>query len=342
MSKKIKILISLIIVLVAMFVVFICSSTESKSDDQSQKLVVVSPHPTEFMIPLIQEFENESGIAVELKNSGTSDAINEIISDSNTDVLWGGSVLSVGPYEDYFYSYETPNRADFTEEYADFSDKITCFTNVPSVLMVNEDIIGDIEISGYEDLLQEELKGQIAFADPAKSSSSFEHLVNMLYAMGDGNPEKGWDYVDALVKNLDGVLLDNSSEVYKGVANGRFKVGLTFEEAAFTMLKAGKHIKIVYMKEGVVSTPDGIYINKNSSRIENAKKFVDFMTSKDAQRYIANNLGRRSVREDVIGASMLIPIYEMLGCKADRQEVISNKQKWLDSFRDLSVEVSGE
>ncbi|MCR5656896.1 MAG: extracellular solute-binding protein [Butyrivibrio sp.] len=321
---------------------FIYSSSDGKKEALSKKLVVVSPHPTEFMIPLIQEFENETGIAVELKNSGTSDAINEIISDSGTDILWGGSVLSVGPYEDYFYSYETPNRVDFMEEYADFSDKITCFTNVPSVLMINEDVIGDIEINGYEDLLQDELKGQIAFADPSKSSSSFEHLVNMLYAMGDGNPDKGWDYVDALLKNLDGVLLDNSSEVYKGVANGKFKVGLTFEEAAFTMLKAGSHVKIIYMSEGVVSTPDGIYINKNSSRIENAKKFVDFMTSKDAQRYIANNLGRRSVREDVIGASMLIPIYEMLSCDADRQEVIENKQKWLDTFTGLSGEVSDE
>jgi iron(III) transport system substrate-binding protein len=42
-------------------------------------------------------------------------------------------------------------------------------------------------------------------------------------------------------------------------------VGLTFEEAAITMLKGGKHVKVVYMNEGVVSTPDGIYINKNKN-----------------------------------------------------------------------------
>ena len=27
--------------------------------------------------------------------------------------------------------------------------------------------------------------------DPSTSSSASEHLINMLYAMGEGNPEKG-------------------------------------------------------------------------------------------------------------------------------------------------------
>ncbi len=43
--------------------------------------------------------------------------------------------------------------------------------------------------------------------DPSTSSSASEHLINMLYAMGDGDPEKGWDYVRKFCENLDGVLL---------------------------------------------------------------------------------------------------------------------------------------
>ena len=82
------------------------------------------------------------------------------------------------------------------------------------------------------DLLNPALKGQIAFNDPTTSSSSFEQLVNMLYAMGDGNPENGWDYVEKLYANLDGKLLGTSSAVYKGVADGEYTVGLTFESAA--------------------------------------------------------------------------------------------------------------
>jgi iron(III) transport system substrate-binding protein len=342
MTKKLWISISLIIIISALFAVFIYRSTNKGVTTDENRLVVVSPHPTEFMIPLIQEFENETGISVEVISCGTTEAIDSIMNNADIDVLWGGSLLAVGPYKDCFSEYETLNRAVFMEDYKNVEDEFTCFSNVPSVLMVNKDIIGDVEVNGYADLLKPELKGQIAFADPEKSSSAFEHLVNMLYAMGDGNPDNGWNYVKELVENLDGVLLDNSTAVYKGVANGEFKVGLTFEEAAVTMLKNDKHIEIVYMTEGVVSAPDGIYIRKNCARADNAKRFVDFMTSKDAQRVMASDLGRRSVRKDVEASSLVIPMSDINSISVDKEEVVENKAAWLTRFDELAKEASHE
>ena len=342
MTKKLWISISLIIIVAALFAVFIYRSTNKGVTSDENRLVVVSPHPTEFMIPLIQEFENETGIAVEVISCGTTEAIDSIMNNADIDVLWGGSLLAVGPYKDCFYDYKTLNRAVFMEEYKNVEDEFTCFSNVPSVLMVNKDIIGNVKINGYDDLLQDELKGQIAFANPEKSSSAFEHLVNMLYAMGDGDPDKGWDYVNDFVKNLDGVLLDNSSAVYKGVANGEFKVGLTFEEAAVTMLKSDKHIEIIYMTEGVVSTPDGIYISRESARMDNAKRFVDFMTSKDAQRIMASDLGRRSVRKDVEASGLVIPMGDINSISVDKEAVVEKKSDWLSRFDELVKEAAHE
>ena len=342
MTKKLWISISLIVVVAALFAAFIYRSTNRGGGEGYDRLVVASPHPTEFMIPLIQEFENETGISVEVINCGTTEAIDSITSNDNIDVLWGGSLLAVGPYKDCFAEYKTLNRSVFMEEYKNVEPEFTCFSNVPSILMVNKDIIGDINIEGYADLLNEELKGQIAYADPGKSSSAFEHLVNMLYDMGDGNPDNGWDYVKRFVNNLDGILLDNSSAVYKGVANGQFKVGLTFEEAAVTMIKNDKHIEIIYMSEGVVSTPDGIYISKNSKRPDNAKRFVDFMTSKDAQRIMALDLGRRSVRKDVEASGLVIPLSEINSISVDKEAVVNNKSVWLSRFFELMKEAADE
>lgn len=48
-----------------------------------------------------------------------------------------------------------------------------------SVLLVNMDLAGDIEINGYKDLLNPALKGKIIGADPLSSSSAFAHLTNM-------------------------------------------------------------------------------------------------------------------------------------------------------------------
>ena len=341
MKKKLVAWLMAVMVLLAVIFFFVLERPE-KSEDSGRSLVIISPHPTEFLVPLVQEFERESGINVKIISQGTTEAIESITSDSNIDILWGGSVLSVGPYKDYFYPYVSLNRSVYKNEFKKVEDEFTCFSNVPSVLMVNEDIIGDIKVEGYEDLLNEQLKGQIAFADPGKSSSSFEHLVNMLYAMGNGNPDDGWEYVERLIEMLDGNLLGSSSEVYKGVANGKYKVGLTFEEAAVTMLKSDKHVRIVYMKEGVVSTPDGIYINKNSERIDDARYFVDFMTSKNAQIYMASELGRRSVRKDVEPSSLVIADEDMNRIYVKKERVVNSKNLWTDRFTAMYKEAANE
>ena len=77
MSKKIRIILLAIIFFIILFIVYLYKNTDSTSENVD-KLVVVSPHPTEFMIPLVQEFENETGIKVELISCGTSAAIQNV------------------------------------------------------------------------------------------------------------------------------------------------------------------------------------------------------------------------------------------------------------------------
>ena len=109
----------------------------STKPEKQPDLVVVSPHPTAFMIPLIKEFENETGIRTEVISLGTSDAIKRIIGDENVDVLWGGSVLTVSSYADRFIPADTKNRKCFENIFSTVDERITCFTLVPSVIMVS-------------------------------------------------------------------------------------------------------------------------------------------------------------------------------------------------------------
>ena len=107
------------------------------------------------------------------------------------------------------------------------------------------------------------LRGRIAMADPSKSSSAYEHLINMLYAMGQGDPDKGWDYVEKFCRNLGGKLLSGSSAVYKGVADGEYAVGCTFEEGGAKYVSYGAPVKLIYMPNGVHSYADDISRRNN-------------------------------------------------------------------------------
>ncbi|WP_297246700.1 ABC transporter substrate-binding protein [uncultured Brachyspira sp.] len=338
--KKIILICSAVILSLALF--YSCSSSES-GEQGGNSLVIYCPHPLEFINPLVDDFKAKNpGINVDIIAAGVGELLKRVESEKDNplgDILWGGSLNTVKPKVELFENYTTTNEASIADAYKNVEGAITRFTAIPSVIMVNTNLAGNIKIEGYEDLLNPALKGKIAFADPSASSSSFEHLVNMLYAMGKGDPEKGWDYVKKLCANLDGKLLSGSSAVYKGVADGEYTVGLTFEEGGANYVSAGSPVKLVYMKEGIIIKPDGIYIIKNAKNLENAKKFVDYATSYDAQKTITDKLNRRSVRSDLPPSAILQSVDTINVITDDEAVVDKNKQNWLNKFKDIFTSI---
>lgn len=304
----------------------------------SGKLIIYSPL-TESMIDfMLSKFEEDTGIDAECLAMGTGDALKRIQTEADSpqaDILWSGTIGTVKNMSEYFADYTCANEDAFYDDYKNTEGNLTRFDTIPSVIMVNTDLIGDIEINGYEDLLNPELKGKIAFADPAASSSSFEHLVNMLYAMGNGNPDDGWDYVEKFCEQLDGKLLGGSSAVYKGVADGEYTVGLTFEQGSAQYVGAGAPVKTVYMEEGVIFRGDGVYIIKDCPNEENAQKFVDWLTSQDIQEYMNNTQYRRTIRKDVPAGDSMESMESINVIRDDETNTAEHKTEWLDQFKDI-------
>ena len=326
---------NLIILFIA---IFILSCSQSKSSDK-EELIIYCSHPLDLMNTILDDFKLKNPeISVEVVTAGTGELLKRIEAEKTNplgDILWGGTLNSVKSKGELFESYISTNEINIFEEFQNEEGNFTRFSLIPSVIMINTNLTKNIKIEGYADLLNPALKGKIAAADPAASSSAFEHLVNMLYAMGNGNPEKGWDYVKKLCANLDGKLLSGSSAVYKGVADGEYTVGLTFEEGGANYVVSGSPVKLVYMKEGVVFKADGIYIIKNAKNMENAKKFVDYATSYDAQKTINEKLNRRSVRDDLPPSEILLSVDKINVIKDDDATVEANKQNWLNKFKDI-------
>ena len=331
------------IIITTLFTLSLCLGCSSEKSASSNSLVIYCPHPLDFINPLVDDFKAKNpGINVDVIAAGTGELLKRVESEKDNplgDILWGGTVTMAKAKIDLFENYTSTNEVNIADIYKNTEGPLTRCTAVPSVLMVNTNLSGNIKIEGYEDLLNPALKGKIAAADPAASSSAFEHLVNMLYAMGNGNPEKGWDYVKKLCANLDGKLLSGSSAVYKGVADSEYTVGLTFEEGGANYVALGSPIKLVYMKEGVIIKPDGIYIIKGAKNMENAKRFVDYATSYDAQKTITEKLNRRSVRNDLPPSEILLSVDKINIINDDEKVVDSNKQKWLDKFRDIFTSI---
>lgn len=321
------------------------TSHYAESGKSQYDLVIYCPHPADFISSLVEEFETETGIRVQVISHSSGELLSRLTQEKEApvcDVLWGGSFLTVQSHAELFEDYISINEADVQPEFKNTQGYLTRFTDIPSVIMVNTDLIGDIVIEGYADLLNPALKGRIACANPANSSSAFEHLTNMLYAMGDGDPENGWGYVEKLIANMNGRLLDGSSAVYKGVAAGDYVVGLTFEEGAANYVADGAHVQIVYMKEGVVSTPDGICVIRNTRHREAAHRFIDFATGFTAQQMIVTHLNRRSVRVDIPAPDYLPDKAQIPMIYVDPEEVERDKNEWIEHFAKMIAAIGQE
>jgi iron(III) transport system substrate-binding protein len=312
---------------------------EAAAAADSGKLVVYTSNSEDFIKPIIQEFENKTGIRVETVTAGAGELLKRIQTEVNNpqgDVQWGGAISSLGSVaEQYFEPYTSANEDAIYKDYKNTDGHVTRFTLVIRCLIVNKNLKGDMKIDGYADLLAQELKGKIAACDPAQSSSAFGHLTNQLYAMGNGNPEGGWDYMEKFVSNLDNKLLNSSSAVWKGVADGEYTVGLTYEEVASKAMMDGAPVEVVYMKEGVFAEPDGVAIIKNAKNLDNAKRFLDFLTSMEIQALISNKLNRRGVRDDISLAEGLTPIDRINLISSNSKLINEKKQEWLDKFKDI-------
>lgn len=278
-----------------------CSSTsKGEGGSKSETLVVYSPHPAETINLIVKEFQEKTGITVEPVAAGTGELLKRVEAEDGNplgDVLWGGGAESLASYTKYFEAYQSPELAHIDKQYYDKEYRWTGESPLPMVMMYNTDLVSEENAPKlWKDILNEEFKGKIAMADPAKSGSAYTIMATMVQAYGKDTD--GWGFLEQFYKNLDGKVLTSSSGVYKGVAEGEYSVGLTLEKEAIKYVNNGAPVKIVYPDEGTSAIPDGVAIIKGAKNMDNAKKFVDFVLSKETQEIMSDKLSRRSIRND--------------------------------------------
>ena len=272
------------------------SSFAPKEED---RLVVYTSHKEEVWWPIVREFEERTGIWVDVVTGGTNELLERIAQEAEepaADVMFGGGVDSLEVYQDCFAPYFSSELDAVLERFQSPNGFWTPFSSLPVVLIYNTKLLGPEEITAWQDLLQPGLRGKIAFADPRVSGSCFTGLMTFLQAVGrdmDGALQQ-------LAGNLDGRETTSSGDILTAVSSGNCWVGVTLEESAWKRVKAGDSIAVVYPEDGTSSVPDGSALIRGAPHPDNAKRFLDFTVSYEVQRLLSEQY-RRPVREDVPG-----------------------------------------
>jgi iron(III) transport system substrate-binding protein len=255
--------------------------------------------------------------------------------------MWGG--MNYGVYvqhPDLWADYTSPNEALIDEAYR--QGEIHAYSNSnlsgSGCLIINKTLIAElgVEIKGYADLLQPELKGKIASGDPTKSSSAWAELTNMLLVMGDEPyDEKAREFVEQFVAQLDGIQLDSSSAIYKGTADGEYVVGVSYEDPCIRMLADGADVTVVYPAEGAVWLPAATAIVKGAPHLDAAKAFIDFQLSNEGQSIYAN-LTTRAVNSTLpLGNEFMKPFSEINVVYEDIPFCAEHKTEWQARYAEI-------
>ena len=269
---------------------------------ESKRLVVYTSHKEELWRPIVREFEERTGIWVDVVTGGSNELLERIASEADApvaDVMFGGGVDSIEVYSDYLEPYVSPETERIPELYLSSDGIWTPFSVLPVVMIYNTKLIDDGAITAWRDLMRPGYRGKIAFADPSVSGSSFTALVTLLQALG-GDPD---EELLAFAENLGGLELDSSGDVLTAVANGSCWIGITLEETALKRRDAGDSIELAYPEDGTSLVPDGTAIVRGARHPDNARRFIDFTVSRDVQQLLTVQY-RRPVRTDVALGSL--------------------------------------
>ena len=266
---------------------------------QEKQLIVYTSHKEEVYLPIIREFESRTGIWVELHTGGTTQMFSEVKEASEQgrcDIMFGGGIESYEAAKDLFMPYEPVERSALDPDYVDDEDRWIPFTELPIVFVYNKKLVSYSELpTTCEELFDSKWKGQIAFADPNSSGTSYTILSTMEQLFN----EEPQSLVPRFYEQLEGRILPSSGQVIPEVSDGSFLIGITLEETARKAMDQYEDISMLYPEDGTSAVPDGIAMVKNAPHSYNAGKFIDFVVSYDTQRYATENFYRRSARSDV-------------------------------------------
>ncbi len=299
----------LIVAEAAMLLLSSCGNSKRQADIEyisrkyavpdDKQLIVYTSHKEEVYLPIIREFENRTGIYVEIHSGGTAQMLSlveEGIDTGACDIMFGGGIESYEAEKDLFIPYEVHDKAELDDRYTDPDNYWTPFTELPIVFIYNSKLVSRSEVpESWSDLFDESWKGQIAFADPGSSGTSYTILSTMEQILEMDTKE----LVEKFYGQLDGKVLSSSGRVIPEVSSGNSLIGITLEETARKAMAQGEDISFVYPREGTSCVPDGCAMVRNAPHSYNAGKFIDFIVGYDTQKFAVEKFYRRSVRSDI-------------------------------------------
>lgn len=300
------------------------------SCSQKETLKIYSIIHEEETQALTDLFTKKTGIPVEFIRASTGELVNRVIAEKDNpqaDILLGGATSyhiqanEAGALE----KYVSPNSKNIPS-YAKSDDGTWtgfCVLTLGIGLNTkrfNEKFPGQKIPETWDDLNNPLFKGEIVLTNPVASSTAYLFVQNQLQRLGW---DEGWKYLISL-SDLVGQFPDSGSAPAKLIGTGEYAIGVSYLHAITKYKAEGFDLTLIAPPKSVGDV-DCISIMKNTPHSDAAKKFVDFMLSKEAQELMSSIDFTTPVNPDAVGAEGSIPVSQV--DLIDYDSELASKQK---------------
>ena len=264
--------------------------------------------------PVVDAFEKQTGLKVRLvadteanKSVGLAERLRAERNRPQADVWWGNEpFLTVAlADEGLLQPYQPPTAADVRPHFADAQHRWTGNGLRARVLVAGEASEKAKAAKGLGDLLDPALKGRVVIARPTAGTTG-SHVAALYVLWGQAKAD---DFFTKLHANGVAVVAGNSLAAQQ-VGSGNYALGLTDNDdvnnAREAKLDAGAILPDQGEGEtGTLTLPTTIGLVAGRPDSAAAKKLVDFLASKEAERILLDEqYVAYSVRDDRTVRSM--------------------------------------
>ncbi len=256
--------------------------------------------PSAIITEIEKAFEKAyPDIDVVVWRSGTSKVTAKILAEMKAgeikaDVLWTAdpSYYIYLKEKNLLMKYISPESVKVPDSFKDKDGYFTGTRIMSVIIAYNTDLLKKEEApKNWEDLLKEEYKDSMVSASPLYSGTSLVWLYTMVKL-------HGWDFLEKLSENGLTIVSSNKT-VSQELANGSYKVAIVLDYMIRSLKAKGSPVDLIYPEKNNVLIWSPIGIIATTKHPKEAKKFVDFVLSKEGQKVLVEKGSLIPVRPDV-------------------------------------------
>ena len=303
------------------------------------KLVVYSALNEDNTIAIADQFKKDTGIEIEYISLGGGDAVARVqaeMANPKADILVGGSVDLYGSLATAgaFEAYDSPNNDSLDARFNDPNHFWQgWYMGVLSIIINEERFEKELTPKGvkmpetWDDLLDPNYKDVFVWANPTTAGGAYIATACQIFRLGE---DAAWDYLKTLDQNVHHYY-KGAGDVISPVATGEFIASIAWAHDSFKIQQQGYPLKLIIPKQTAYEI-GGSAIIKGGPNTENAKVFIDWLLTKEAQELSVATSYRYPVRTDVAAPAGLPTLEEVDLVDYDRDQAASMKEAVLEKF----------